>query len=142
MNRSLLRRHRRRAGFTLPDVLLGVAASAMILMGSFRMLIDSYQIETSTRESVTACNAARQVIENMRTIKDARFDLGTYTDARVFGAVPQLSSLKNASASMIVSTSVGKSKKVSVTVSWTSAVNAKAKTWKLVTLIGPGGVSL
>ncbi|MGC4046822.1 MAG: hypothetical protein QM758_23760 [Armatimonas sp.] len=142
MNRSLVRRRRGRTGFTLPDVLLGVAASAMILMGSFRMLIDSYQIETSTRESVSACNAARQIIENMRTIKDAKFDTGTYPDARVFGAVPQLTSLNNANASMIVAASVGKSKKVTVTVSWTSAVRARSKTWKLVTLIGPGGVSL
>jgi len=114
----------------------------MILLASYRMLIDSYQIETSTRESVMACNAARQVIENMRTIKDAKFNTGTYSDARAFGAVPQLTGLTNSSVSMVVLASVGKAKKVTVTVSWTSAVRARTKSWKLVTLIGPGGVSL
>jgi Tfp pilus assembly protein PilV len=119
-----------------------VVLSAILILASFRMLVDSYQVETSTRESVMACNAARQVIENMRTIKDARFTTGTYTDARVFGAVPQLASLSNSSVSMVIATSVGKAKKVSVTVAWTSAVRSRTKNWKLVTLIGPGGISL
>lgn len=127
---------KRQRGFTISDILIGLTISIALILLSLQLLIDAYQVETSTREAVIASNSARQVVENMRGVKPAQPLLGISLDARVFGAIPQLPVLRDADARVVINPSTSGTRKVVVTVRWISAVKNRPKAWKLVTVLG------
>lgn len=127
---------KRQRGFTISDILIGITISIALILLSLQLLIDAYQVETSTREAVIASNSARQVVENMRGLKQAQPLLGISLDAKVFGAIPQLPALRDAGARVVINPNMGGTRKVVVTVNWVSAVKNRPKAWKLVTILG------
>lgn len=130
---------RKQKGFSLPDILVGLFLSVSFILTALQLLIYSYQVETSTRESMAASNSARQVIENMRGVRQAPSLLGVSINATVFGAIPQLSSLQGATANLLISPSYSGTRRVVVTVNWISAVKNRPKSWTLVTVLPTEG---
>ncbi|MGC4045874.1 MAG: hypothetical protein QM758_18950 [Armatimonas sp.] len=136
MQRIIARKQR---GFTLPDILIGIVISIAFILAALQLLIYAYQVETSTREAIAASNSARQVVENMRGIKQAPPLLGISANASIYGSIPQLAPLKSATANVLINPSYSGTRKVVVTVNWISAVKNRAKTWKLVTILSTEG---
>jgi hypothetical protein len=112
------------------------------------LMMTSATATNSARQNTIATNAARQALENVRVYKGGEIANGTYTDATIFGALPQLAELNNGSASLYISTYSGSSmvstgvKLVSVTVVWTAGGNGSRRSQTLTTLITSGASTL
>ena len=93
------------------------------------------------KQATIACNAAQQVIENVRSYKGAKVANGTYANTTVFGPVPQISELSGGTATLTIATYSGSLKRATVTVGWRANGNAQSRSMTQTTLISAGGVA-
>src|SRR5258708_2502069 len=134
-------RRRRYAGFLLVDALVATFVGSFVLVSVLGLTVSSMVATQVAQQNTVACNCARQILENIRLHQGAVITDGTYTDATVFGPVPELASLNTGTASVYVATS-GASKIVAITVSWQVSGNTqRTKSRKFATLISPRGVA-
>lgn len=105
------------------------------------LMMASATAVNSSQQTTLAVNAARQVVENVRVYKGGVIADGSYTDASVFGAVPQLTEMNHGSASLYVSSYSTNVKLVSVTVKWTSGGRGALRSRTVTTLITSGGIA-
>jgi hypothetical protein len=120
-----------------------VAVGAAMMLATTAVVIAANSANDAAQQNVTAYNAARQVVENLRTFKSATIKNNTYTDVTVFGAVPQLAQLNNATATLVVSSPKSGSslKRAIVTINWKAGDRSLSKSRTLVALFMKNGVA-
>lgn len=134
--------HRRgRTGSLLIDVMIALFVGTLVILSCVALTMASSSAADAARQNNLATNAGRQVLENLRAYKGAGFASGTYADATVFGAVPQLARLGNGRASVTINTHRDALKHVSVTVRWEAGANRMPRFQHVATLMGPEGVT-
>jgi len=135
---------RQRGGYLLLESMVATFIGALVLMASISLVVTGAAAADSARQNNAAYNAARQVIENMRLRRGAQLVNNTYSDATVFGPVPQLAYLRNAGTpSATVSTWRGSVKMVTVTITWRAGRGGGiARSRTVTSLISPKGISL
>lgn len=138
-NRTV-RRHR---GYLLLDAMIAIFVGSIVLISVVSMVVAGAVAAEGARQNNLASNCARQILENVRLRRGAVLSDGTYSDASVFGPVPQLASLRGGSASVKIATWQSSAKTVAITVNWrTGQRGGQTKTRVITGLIGPRGVSL
>lgn len=129
----------------LIDLMIALTLGLVVMMATCSLMVSATGVGTTTRENDIAYNAARQVLENVRQYKGAVVVDNTYTDATVFGSVPQLALLSSsATASVKVATYRGTMKQVTATVTWKGATTDRtglSRSRKLSALIAPRGIT-
>jgi hypothetical protein len=137
--------HKRRnvGAFLLLDALIAIFMGAIVLLSVVNLVIAGAVASESARQNNLAVNGARQILENVRLRRNAVLTDGTYSDATVFGPVPQIASLRNGSASVKISTVQSTLKSVVISVTWRSGERGgQTKTRVISGLLGPRGASL
>lgn len=99
------------------DALIAIFLGTTVFMAILGMLITGIVAAKSAQQNTVACNCARQILENIRLRRNANVPDGTYSDPTVFGSVPQLTQLYNATANVAVATQ-GAVKVVNITINW------------------------
>lgn len=123
------------------DALIALFIAVLILVASTSLTVAALAGAEGSRQQSLATNAARQVLENLRTYKGARIPNGTYADATVFGSVPQLAEMTNSSASVTLTTFRGNVQQAKVTVQWRAGNTRRVRDLSVTTLITPQGVT-
>lgn len=135
------RRFRQRA-VSILDVLFAFAAATLVIGVVIFGALTGIGAEGRAQENILAGQCARQVIENVRFIKNANVATGTYSNATTLGPVPQLARLSGSSVSADVSTYSGTTLQVVVTVTWRSKISHATRSTILTALVAPNGASL
>lgn len=134
-------RRRPRLGIALLDSLVALGLAILVLLAFLQLLITAYATSMTMTDSTVAYNAARQIIENVRTYKGAPFATGNY-NATAFGAVPQLASLRDGTAGINIATQDASVKKVSIRITWKVGVRGgSTRTYDAVALISSNGIA-
>lgn len=123
------------------DAIIGMFLLTLVFGVIISTMVMGLQSGRRSREFQNVGLAARQVVENIRSFKKAAIADGTYQDATALGAVPQLSTLSNASISASVSTFNTRAHQVVVTVNWYSVPLKRNLTQKFTTLFSSDGVA-
>lgn len=138
-------RRRWQRGAILIDVMLALVMGVFIALAACGLMASATGTATATRENDLACNAARQVIENVRHFRGAAVADNAYADATIFGPVPQLARLPaGAVASVRVAAYRGTLKQVVATVTWKGARTGGVglpRQRVLTALVAPRGVT-
>lgn len=133
--------YRKTRGFSLIDAL--VAASLVVGIGAMSLpsFLSTTVVNRSIERAGYARDAARIVIENIRDYGTSNLVDGTYPLTK-YGAVGPLADLPNVTGFITVTTTSASIRKVVIRVQWTSGVRqGRLRTYNLVTLLTPGGVS-
>lgn len=128
-------------GAMLLDSVVALFVATTVLTASSSLAISALAAAETSRQQSIATNAARQVIENLRAYKGAKIENGTYPDASVFGAIPQLSRMSYASAAVVVSTYRTTVKQAKVTVRWKTGNLRRQREMSVTTLLSAQGVT-
>ncbi len=123
------------------DAIIGMFLLTLVFGVIISTMVMGLQSGRRSREFQNVGLAARQVVENIRSFKKAALADGTYQDATILGAVPQLSALSNASISAHVSSFNTRAHQVVVTVSWYSVPAKRNLAQKFTTLFSSDGVA-
>ncbi|MES2459479.1 MAG: hypothetical protein V4671_02770 [Armatimonadota bacterium] len=142
MMQRIRARHRTR-GFLLMEAMIAIFVGTLVLVSAISLVTAGAVAAEAARQNNIATNCARQIVENVRLRRGAMLVNNTYTDATVFGPVPQLSELRSGSASLTITTWQSTIKSVVVTVNWRSGERGgQAKKRVVAALVGARGVSL
>jgi hypothetical protein len=123
------RRDRRRGktAMAMVDAVIAVAVGAAMILAVTAVLIAANSANDVAQQNITAYNAARQVVENLRTFKGAAMAKtansgATYVDATSYGPVPQLTQLSNGTVQVrILAPRTGSSlRQAVIKVTWTA----------------------
>lgn len=129
-------------GTSILEVLFALAAATVICSVVVYGTLTGIRSEARAQENILAVQCARQVIENVRYVKNANVATGTYSNATSLGPVPQLSQLKNGTVAADVSTYSGTTLQVVVTVTWQSKMSHSNRSTIVSAFVAPNGVSL
>lgn len=132
---------RPRTGLALLDTLVALGLAVLVLLAFLQLLITAYATSTTLTDSTIAYNAARQIIENARQYKGAPFATGDY-NASAFGAVPQLSQLRNGTAAVNIASQTTGVKKLSIRITWTVGIRGgSTRTYDAIALVSSNGIA-
>jgi hypothetical protein len=135
-----LRIHRRgQSGALLLDALLGLTLVVVVIMTCVALSISSLAAHEVAKQQNIATNAARKVVENLRSFKQAAISPGTYSDASAFGSIPQLQLLTAGTAGLKVTSVRGTLKMAVVTVRWQSGMPRRNQTLAITTYLATEG---
>jgi Tfp pilus assembly protein PilV len=138
-----IRTRRRTQGFLLMEAMIAIFVGTLVLISAISLVTAGAVAAEAARQNNIATNCARQILENVRLRRGAMLVNGPYTDATVFGPVPQLTELRGGSASLTISSWEYSVKSVVITVNWRAGEGGgKAKTRVISALVGPRGVTL
>ena len=133
--------YRKNRGFSLVDALVAAALVVGIGAMSLPSFLSTTVVNRSIERAGYAREAARIVIENIRDYGTSNLVDGTYPLTK-YGAVDALAHLPNVTGFITVTTTSASVRKVVIRVQWTSGVRqGRLRTYNLVTLLTPGGVS-
>lgn len=133
--------YRKNRGFSLVDALVAAALVVGIGAMSLPSFLSTTVVNRSIERAGYAREAARIVIENIRDYGTSNLVDGTYPLTK-YGAVDALAHLPNVTGFITVTTTSASIRKVVIRVQWTSGVRqGRLRTYNLVTLLTPGGVS-
>ncbi len=133
--------YRKNRGFSLVDALVAAALVVGIGAMSLPSFLSTTVVNRSIERAGYAREAARIVIENIRDYGTSNLVDGTYPLTK-YGAVDALAHLPNVTGYITVTTTSASIRKVVIRVQWTSGVRqGRLRTYNLVTLLTPGGVS-
>jgi hypothetical protein len=90
-------------------------------------------------QATLAYNAARQQIENVRSVKGAL--LANRTNAALLGPMPQLAQLSGGNGTLTIATYRSPVKQVTVTINWTAGGQRQNRSISMTTLVAAGGVT-
>lgn len=135
------RRFRSSGGAFLLDAMIAMFVAISGLLACVSLFTSSFMAANGAQQNALAYNAARQVMENIRSSQGAAVATGTNMDAAAnFGPVPELAQMDHGSGSVTISnwSSDNTVKCVAVTITWYDG--HKTANFTSSTLIGPNGV--
>lgn len=135
------RRRHRQGAISILDVLIAFACAVVITASVAVGALTAVGAEARAQDNLLAAQCARQIIENVRSIRGARVAAGIYTDATTLGPVPQLARLTDSTVSAEVSPYHGTTLQVIVTVSWRSRAGHASRSTSVTALVAPDGVA-
>lgn len=115
-------------------------AAALVGVSSLSLIMSASAAADGARQATIAYNAARQALENVRSLRGA--PLANRSNAALIGSVPQLSELNNGTGTLSITTYRAPVKQVTVTINWRAGGRAQARSITVTTLVAPGGVTL
>ena len=130
-----------RRAFLMLDTIVAMFVGGIVILGCYTIVSSASSGANTARQNALACNAARQVIENLRRYKATPVSNGTYSDATVFGSVPQLAQLSSSTASVTISTFRGSVDQAVVTIRWRAGGNTAQKSRQYAALLMQGGIT-
>ena len=119
--------------------MLGIVAAGFVTLSGMSLLLTSDSAADGARQTTLAYAAARQQLENVRSLRGAKLANGTY--ANLLSPAPQLAQMNGASGTLTVSDHRAPLKRVTVTITWREGGAARARSLSLTTLITAGGVT-
>jgi len=141
------KRRRGAAGMAILDTLLATSVGAIVILATTALLMAANAANDAAAQDVAAYNAARQIVENLRVMKAAKFNNVSNYNATSFGPVPQLSLLNNGSATVTIADwkSGSTVKQAFITVNWRTLGSGKTTTMnrsrQLTALFSKNGVA-
>ena len=123
------------------DLLVAMVLVGGAIIGSYTVISSAESSINTARQNAVACNAARQVVENVREFLSNPIPNGTYANAGAFGSVPQLSLLDTGTASLTLSTYRGTVQQAVVVIQWSAGSRGNVKRRTFTTLITPGAIA-
>ena len=127
--------------FTLVDALVAATMFVGVAALSIPTFVTTVVVHRSIERATLAREIARNVIENIRDFGVVNLVDGNYALTK-FGSVDSLTSLSNASGTIVVTTPSVAVRKVVIRVQWIAGVRqGQARTFTTVTVLTPGGVS-
>ncbi len=134
-------KHRLICAFTLVDALVAATMFVGVAALSIPTFVTTVVVHRSIERATLAREIARNVIENIRDFGVVNLVDGNYALTK-FGSVDSLTSLPNASGTIVVTTPSVAVREVVIKVQWTAGIRqGQARTFTTVTVLTPGGVS-
>ncbi len=133
------RRRRAERGGMLVDAMLGIVIAGIVGLAGLSLMMTSASASDGARQTALAYAAARQQIENVRSLRGSRLATGNY--ANLLNPATQLAALNNGSGTLAIAAYRGTVRKVTVTIRWRSGGQARNRSLSVTTLVTPGGVA-
>ncbi len=132
-------------GAILLDVLIALLMGTLLAFAVCNLMVSASRAGTTARENDVATTALRQIVENIRQYKGAVVVNNTYSDATVFGSVPQLAQMPPGTITNVRVFSYRTTlKQVVATVTWRGAGTTQTGVLRrrtLTVLLAPRGVT-
>jgi len=126
-------------GGVLIEAMLGMVVAGFVTLSGMSLMMTTASASDGARQTALAYAAAREQIENVRSLRAAKMANGTYTN--LLNPATQMAQLNNGSGTLSVSDYRAPVKQVTVTIRWRAGGAARARSLSLTTLIAPGGVT-
>lgn len=133
------RRPRAERGGILVDAMVGIVIAGFVGLAGLSLMMTSASASDGARQTALAYAAARQQIENVRSLSGSRLASGTYST--LLSPATQLAALNNGSGTLAIAAYRGSVRKVTVTILWRSGGQGRRRSLALTTLVTPGGVT-
>jgi len=133
------RQQRAERGGVLIEAMLGMVVAGFVTLSGISLMMTTASASDGARQTALAYAAAREQIENVRSLRGAKLANGTYTN--LLNPAPQLAQMNSGTGTLVVSDYRAPVKRVTVTIRWRDGGAARARSLSLTTLIAPGGVT-
>ena len=119
--------------------MLGIVVAGFVTLSGMSLMMTTASASDGARQTALAYAAAREQLENVRSLRAAKLANGTYTT--LLNPATQLAQLNNGSGTLTVSDYRTSVKQVSVTIRWREGGSARVRSFSLTTLITRSGVT-